>query len=147
MKMCRFRIQIKFRGLLCRLGILPAHPLHRPQGFEFRQGEKLRLEGVDLLPKRRSWAHFFIREPCCPPSPPVIVRAGIGNQRSRIPGAAQRQRLPRSGEDLHERTGWRQLDCLRVLMLCKTMLLHGVPFAYGGVPSPRHPAGPRPCRT
>ena len=80
MKMLRFRVQIKFRGLLCRLGILPAHPLHHPQGFEFRQGEKLRLEGVDLLPKRRSWAHFFIREPCCPPSPPVIVRAGIGNQ-------------------------------------------------------------------
>lgn len=131
MKMRRFRVQIKFRGLICRLGIQPAHPLHRPQGFEFRQGEKLRLEGIDLLPKRRSWAHFFIREPCCPPSPPVIVRAGIGNQRSRIPGAAQRQRLPRSGEDLRECTGRRQLDCLRFLMLCKTMLLHGVPFAYG----------------
>lgn len=131
MKMRRFRVQIKFRGLLCRLGIQPAHPLHHPQSFELRQGEKLRLEGIDLLPKLRSWAHFFIREPCCPPSPPVIVRAGIGNQRSRIPGAAQRQRLPRSGEDLHERTGWRQLDCLRVLMLRKTVLLHGVPFAYG----------------
>ena len=59
--MLRFRVQIKFRGLICRLGIQPAHPLHRPQGFEFRQGEKLRLEGIDLLPKRRSWAHFFIR--------------------------------------------------------------------------------------
>lgn len=41
MKMRRFRIQIKFRGLLCRLGVQPAHPLHRPQGFEFRQGEQL----------------------------------------------------------------------------------------------------------
>lgn len=41
MKMRRFRIQIKFRGLICRLGIQPAHLLHRPQSFEFRQGEQL----------------------------------------------------------------------------------------------------------
>lgn len=27
--------------LICRLGIQPAHSLHRPQGFEFRQGEQL----------------------------------------------------------------------------------------------------------
>ena len=80
MKMCRICVQVEFRRLICRLGVQSAHPLHRPQGFEFRQGEKLRLEGIDLLPKLRSWAHFFIREPCCPPSPSVIVGAGVGNQ-------------------------------------------------------------------
>lgn len=40
-QMRRFCVQIKFRGLICRLGIQPAHPLHRPQVFEFRQGKKL----------------------------------------------------------------------------------------------------------
>ena len=81
MKMLRFRVQIKFRGLICRLGIQPAHPLHRPQGFEFRQGEKLRLEGVDLLPKLRSRAYFFIRKPCCPPYFEIIrfVRPSTDN--------------------------------------------------------------------
>ena len=128
--MRRFCVQIKFRGLICRLGIQPAHPLHRPQGFEFRQGEKLRLKGVDLLSKLRSRAHFFIGEPCCPPLSSVIVGAGVGNQRSRIPGAAQRQRFLRSGEDLRERAGRGQLDRLRIFMLRKAVLLHGVPIPH-----------------
>lgn len=41
MKMRRFCIQVEFRAHAHRLGIQPAHPLHRPQSFELRQGEKL----------------------------------------------------------------------------------------------------------